>query len=182
MNENPRELKGREIAENGNQIKRVNPLTYAVKSQNGNGAYSILKDGPEWKCSCPDHAHRNVKCKHIWAVEFSLALREKVASRIVLAPIQIHACPVCASEQIVKHGLRHNRSGDIQRYACESCGRWFVVNLGFERMKASPQVITSAMQLYFTGESLRNVQKFLRLQGVVVSHVAVYNGFESMSV
>jgi putative transposase len=41
-------------------------------------------------------------------------------------------------------------------------------------MKASPQIITSAMQLYFTGESLRNVQKFLRLQGVVVSHVAVY--------
>jgi hypothetical protein len=76
MGENPRELKGREIAENGNQIKRVNPLAYTVKSQNGNGAYSILKDGSEWKCSCPDHTHRNVKCKHIWAVEFSLALRE----------------------------------------------------------------------------------------------------------
>jgi transposase-like protein len=30
------------------------------------------------------------------------------------------------------------------------------------------------MQLYFSGESLRNVQKFLRLQGVNVSHVAVY--------
>jgi putative transposase len=29
------------------------------------------------------------------------------------------------------------------------------------------------MQLYFTGESLRNVQKFLKLQGVKVSHVAV---------
>jgi len=174
MSENPRELKGREIAENGNQIKRVNPLAYTVKSQNGNGAYSILKDGVEWKCSCPDHTHRNVKCKHIWAVEFSLALREKVASRIVLAPIQIHACPICASDQIVKHGIRHNRSGDIQRYACISCGRWFVVNLGFERMKASPQAITSAMQLYFTGESLRDVQKFLRLQGVNVSHVAVY--------
>jgi transposase-like protein len=41
-------------------------------------------------------------------------------------------------------------------------------------MKASPQIVTSAMQLYFTGESLRNVQKFLRLQGVKVSHVAVY--------
>jgi len=41
-------------------------------------------------------------------------------------------------------------------------------------MKANPQAITGAMQLYFTGESLRNVQKFLRLQGVNVSHVAVY--------
>jgi transposase-like protein len=41
-------------------------------------------------------------------------------------------------------------------------------------MRAQPQAITSAMQLYFTGESFRNVQKFLRLQGVNVSHVAVY--------
>jgi len=41
-------------------------------------------------------------------------------------------------------------------------------------MKARPEAITSAMQLYFTGESLRNVQKFLRLQGVNVSHVGVY--------
>jgi putative transposase len=174
MSENPRELKGREIAENGDQIKRVNPLAYTVKSQNGNGIYSVVKDGSEWKCSCPDHVHRKVKCKHSFAVEFSIALRDKVASRVVLAPIQIHACPICASDQIVKHGIRHNRSGDLQRYTCESCGRWFVVNLGFERMKASPQVVTSAMQLYFTGESLRNVQKFLRLQGVTVSHVAVY--------
>jgi transposase-like protein len=46
--------------------------------------------------------------------------------------------------------------------------------MGFDRMKASPQVITSAMQLYFTGESLRNVQKFLRLQGVEVHHTTVY--------
>jgi transposase-like protein len=174
MSENPRESKGFAIASTSDQIQRIDDDTYRVKSQNGNGAYSVLKDGSEWKCTCPDHVHRNVKCKHLWAVEFSLALREKVASRIVIAPIQIHACPVCASEQIVKHGVRHNRSGDIQRYTCESCGRWFVVNLGFERMKASPQVVTSAMQLYFTGASLRNVQKFLKLQGVNVSHVAVY--------
>lgn len=30
------------------------------------------------------------------------------------------------------------------------------------------------MQLYFTGESFRNVQKFLKLQRVKVSHMAVY--------
>jgi putative transposase len=35
-------------------------------------------------------------------------------------------------------------------------------------MRATPQIITSALQLYFTGESLRNVQKFLKLQGVTV--------------
>lgn len=51
---------------------------------------------------------------------------------------------------------------------------YFTINLGFEKMHATPQIITSAMQLYFTGESIRNVQKFLKLQGVNVSHIAVY--------
>jgi len=41
-------------------------------------------------------------------------------------------------------------------------------------MKARPEAITSALQLYFTGESLRNVQKFLRFQGINVSHVSIY--------
>jgi putative transposase len=45
-------------------------------------------------------------------------------------------------------------------------------------MKATPQIVTSAMQLYFTGESLRNVQKFLRLQGVTVSHVSILKWIE----
>jgi transposase-like protein len=42
-------------------------------------------------------------------------------------------------------------------------------------MKASPQIITSALQLYFTGESLRNTQKFLELQGVKITHKTVWN-------
>jgi putative transposase len=41
-------------------------------------------------------------------------------------------------------------------------------------MRATSQMITSAIQLYFTGESFRNVQKFLKLQGLKMSHVAVY--------
>ncbi len=41
-------------------------------------------------------------------------------------------------------------------------------------MHATPQMITSAMQLYFTGESFRNVMRFLELQGVKVSHMTVY--------
>jgi transposase-like protein len=75
---------------------------------------------------------------------------------------------------IVRDGLRHNKHGDIQKYNCKDCSKYFTINLGFERMRATPKIITSAMQLYFTGESLRNVQKFLRLQGVNISHMGVY--------
>lgn len=57
----------------------------------------------------------------------------------------------------------------VTRWRWASQTTW-VFPLGVTR-----QAITSAMQLYFTGESLRNVQKFLRLQGVEVSHQTIYN-------
>jgi transposase-like protein len=100
-------------------------------------------------------------------------MRRKVESAVIIAPVNSQACPSCQSVRVVKHGVRHNNYGDIQQFLCNDCRHAFVVNLGFERMRATPQAITQAMQLYFTGESLRNVQRFLRLQGVNVSHVSV---------
>ena len=41
-------------------------------------------------------------------------------------------------------------------------------------MKHNPQAITTAMQLYFSGESLGNTQKSLGLLGVEVSHKTIY--------
>ena len=174
-----RVMKAQAIVKLGNQVKRLDDQTYQVSSQSGNGLYSVVRRGRGWRCSCPDHIFREVKCKHIWAVEFSQALRAEVSQQVVIKPLDLTTCPNCQSSVIVKHGLRHSKSGgEIQRYMCRGCGRWFVRNLGFERMKATPQIISSAMQLYFTGESLRDVQKFLRLQGVQVSHVAVYKWIE----
>jgi putative transposase len=174
-----RSEKGRRIAQLNEQVRRIDEHSYRVRSQSGNGEYEVISGELGWLCSCPDHMYRGQKCKHIYAVEFSLEIRktvenEIVAASITITPITISACPRCQSDKIVKHGVRQNKSSDIQRFFCNDCGKWFVVNLGFERMHATPQIITSAIQLYFTGESLRNVQKFLRLQGINVSHVAVY--------
>jgi transposase-like protein len=173
--ENPRQIRGKAIYEADNQIKRLGSETYKVKSQNGNGEYDVIKTGSEWMCSCPDHTYRHVKCKHIWAVEFSQAIRKTVEPKRKIQGLDLHSCRYCGSENLVKRGIRHNKYGDVQRYLCKDCGKKFSFNIGFEKMKATPQVITSAMQLYFTGTSYRNVSKFLRLQGVKVSHVAVYN-------
>ena len=170
-----RELRGKAIVRLDGQISRLGVGRYQVKSQSSNGEYHVHFTDTGWTCSCPDHIYREVKCKHIWACELSSAIRTKVeAQSVTIQPITTLVCFTCGSDVIVKDSVRHNRYGDIQRYLCKSCGRRFSFNLGFEGMKASPQAITSAMQLYFTGESLRNVQKFLRLQGVTVSHVAVY--------
>ncbi|MBN1184014.1 MAG: DDE-type integrase/transposase/recombinase, partial [Bacteroidales bacterium] len=172
--EQKREQRGLVIAQaKDNQINQVDALLYTVKSQNGNGEYTINKIDGEWFCTCPDNTYRHVKCKHIFAVELSLKMREQVKRNVVIAPLSTRSCVFCGSENIVKDAVRHNKKYDLQRYRCKVCGKRFSVNVGFEGMKASPQVITSAMQLYFTGESLRNVQKFLKLQGVNISHVSI---------
>lgn len=178
MIESPRQRRGHAIVNSGGQIERINTNTYRVNSQNGNDKYEIIKSIDGWMCSCPDHTFRRVKCKHIWAVEFSLAIREEVKPQITIQGLDLQSCRFCGSENIVKRGVRKNKYGNLQRYMCKDCSKKFSFNIGFEKMKATPQVITSAMQLYFTGTSYRNVAKFLRLQGVKVSHVAVYKWVE----
>ena len=92
-----------------------------------------------------------------------------------IEPVEMEFCIYCKSPWIVKDGLRHNKYGDIQKFNCRDCNRYFTINLGFERIHATPEMVTSAMQLYFTGKSLRNVQKFLKLQGLKITHVSIYN-------
>ncbi|MGA8857021.1 MAG: DDE-type integrase/transposase/recombinase [Candidatus Bathyarchaeia archaeon] len=171
-----REEKGRLIAEKPNQIQRLDEQFYRVNSQSHDICYEvILRKNGSWICNCLDYYHRQLRCKHIIAVEISLKLREQVQESIIIQPVEIHACLFCRSESLKKFGVRHNRSGDIQRFLCASCGRTFSVNLGFERMKHNPQAITTAMQLYFSGESLRNTAKSLRLLGVQVTHRTILN-------
>jgi len=149
-----REERGKAIAEKPNQIMRVDERFYKVASQNGNGMYDVTKTKAfaiGWICNCPDFNYRKVKCKHIWAVELSLKLREVIQPRVI-EPLDIHSCLYCKSENLIKWGIRHNKYGDIQKFSCKACGKFFTVNVGFERMKHNPQGITTAMQLYFSGE------------------------------
>jgi transposase-like protein len=172
--EKKREERGSEIAKaKESQVIRVDENLYTVKSQSGNGEYTVFIVDSEWHCECPDHTYRHLRCKHLYAVEFSQLLRSQVEASKIIPELNIENCVYCSSKDIVKNGLRHNKYGDLQIYVCNNCGKHFTINLGFERMRVAPQIITSAMQLYFTGESYRNVQKFLKLQGVTVSHVAV---------
>lgn len=171
---NPRTLRGKNIYNTLGQIKKIWNDIYYVKSQSGHGLYTVTNTPHGWTCGCPDYRYRFVECKHIWAVKFFLKIKAKIRESHVIEPLNAQLCPECGSENIIGFGKRHNKCGDLQRYQCKDCKKRFSINLGFEKMKASPQVITSAIQLYFTGESLRNVMKFLKLQGIKVSHVTVY--------
>jgi transposase-like protein len=178
MEENVREHDGKEIATKPNQVKRIDENWYQVKAQSleKESWYDVVITEKGLVCDCPDFQWRQHKCKHVYAVQFSIELREKVKQqKVTIQPIEINSCLFCKSENIKKFGIRHNKSGDIQRFICSNCNKTFSINIGFEKMQSNPQAITSAMQLYFSGTSLRGVQKFLRLQGAEVSHVTIYN-------
>lgn len=114
--------------------------------------------------------NRGVTCKHAFAVKFSLGFREEVEKSVVMEPVSISDCIFCHSQEIIKTGTRRNREFAIQRFKCKSYNRTFYLNIGFEKMKHNPKAITTAMQLYFSGESLRNTMRPLKLLGVQVSH------------
>jgi putative transposase len=169
-----RRMRGQAIATATRAVRRINQYRYFVNSQFENGKYEVRLSSIGWVCSCADHKFRGVKCKHIYAVEAVFPIREFVKQEVVIQPISTRVCRYCNSEYIVKKAIRHNKQYDIQRYLCKDCGKRFSFNIGFEKMRAPADAITSAMQLYFSGESFRNVMRFLELRGVHVSHVAVY--------
>ncbi|MGA2791245.1 MAG: DDE-type integrase/transposase/recombinase [Candidatus Bathyarchaeia archaeon] len=181
-----REEKGRLIAEKPNQIQQIDERFYKVNSQSREITYDVVRrENGSWICSCLDfhyrasELHQIIRCKHIIACQLREQLREKVRENVVIQPVEITACIYCHSDKSLKRfGIRHNKCGEIQRFLCVACDRTFSVNLGFERMKHSPQAVTTAMQMYFSGESLRNTAKTLRLLGVHVCHRTVFNWIE----
>src|SRR3989338_3087269 len=63
-----RKQRGYEIATKS-RITRNEKGHWKVPSQTGEGSYMVISNGFGAECNCPDHETRNVKCKHIWAVE-----------------------------------------------------------------------------------------------------------------
>ena len=145
------------------QVNHVEENFYTVKSQSGNGEYAVYQVDGEWHCECPDHTYRHLKCKHLFAVEISLKMKEQVKQNVVIEPLSTSNLRILLlGEYSEGCGYDTTRSmtfkgTSVRHVVNTSASSWL------SKMKASPQVITSAMQLYFTGESLRNVQKFLKV-------------------
>lgn len=172
---NTREDRGRAIAEAKNQIARIDDGHYTVRSQSGNGTYDVVSTERGWDCSCPDHQYRYVCCKHIHGVEISRRMREAVWESVTISEMDLGSCKFCDSTSIIKKGIRKDRKGDLQQFLCKDCGRRFTHNLGFERKRATPEQITQAVDLLFSGLSSRKVAATLRMTGLHTTHVTVQN-------
>jgi transposase-like protein len=185
---NPRELRGLAILSQPNTVSQVSKNEWKVRSQSGNGYYQVSRkyvsngrSNPHiWSCTCPDHTTRDVICKHIHAVQFSLKLsgdieKESASQHIEEAEPKI-LCPSCKSANVWKWGNRKTQYGTVQRYACHDCDHTFVVDRGFCRMKNSPKTITLTLDLYFKGVSQRKIADHLKqFESVIVTQPTILN-------
>ncbi len=84
-----RDLRGKAIADQGNQIKKVNDLLYKVKSQSGNRFYEVKSTKDGMTCTCPDFVYRGGKCKHIAATRYYLEVEKDTPQGIVYEKVHL---------------------------------------------------------------------------------------------
>jgi hypothetical protein len=74
--ENKREGHGRNIALTKKVFRLVNSDTFYVESESTNNLYYFVRYNPsvfEW-CSCLDNSTRQLKCKHLFSIEYAIKL------------------------------------------------------------------------------------------------------------
>jgi transposase-like protein len=176
---NARRARGMLYLENGFEPNELNPHTWVVPSQTGNGIYTVNVQMRYWHCTCSDFELRGVPCKHINAVKIWKNLKDKfeqlhlkVKQKITIKDNDTKCCKFCHSTKLTKYGVKNGK----QVYFCKSCNRRFVNNLDFENMKYNPKIIALTLDLYFKGISLRKISQHLKqFYELNISHKSVYN-------
>jgi len=80
-------------------------------------------------------------------------------------------CKYCQSENVVKNGTVKGE----QVYKCKACGHRFTEGSEFPKMRIQARIISSSIDLYFEGLSVRKIQTQIdKLFGVHVSQMAVW--------
>jgi len=80
-------------------------------------------------------------------------------------------CKKCDGKNIKKDGVRETKNrSKVQRYKCKDCFHRFSIDDGFWKMKNHENKITSCMNMYYAGMSLRKIQEHLQMFAPKNSH------------
>ena len=156
-------LRGRRARWKKFMIKSDGKDAYTVGSPNSQRQYSVTLSNRGWACTCPWARHRKAHCKHIKAVENVCMLPEpEITEPLVVDPVPENQCPRCDATGATKAGVRKNKNYDNQIYKCRSCKHRFSANLGFEKLKCSPVVVSRVLHSSFSGKSASAIADELR--------------------
>jgi len=84
-------------------------------------------------------------------------------------------CVHCNSKDFIKKGLRKtNNRGNIQKYLCKDCGKFFTNDDGFYRMRNNENTITMSVDMYLSNLSSRKMRNQLKRHfNHKISHVSI---------
>jgi len=180
MEENERRLRGYSILAKGDKPVALNEETFLVPSQSSQSKtikYRVSKING-WTCECKDFKYRNKICKHIYAIQFWLKLRDGIDSNELM---QIEnsketdggKCEFCKSSNIVMNGSRKTKTGIRQRFLCKDCKKRFVIE-PIKHLKVNSKMAILTMDLFYKGLSLRDIADTIyQFYGIKIHHETI---------
>ena len=159
-----REIRAYGILGKGDLPKIIDKEHFLVPSQSLDKKYKVTKE-EAWSCECPDFLNRKKECKHIKAIKLFLKLRNSQDNEVLELTESINeekiSCPSCKSDDIIKRGIRKTKTEQKQRYMCKGCNKRFVTQI-ISKIKVNAKMITLVMDLYYKGNSLRDIQDTIK--------------------
>jgi putative transposase len=174
---NPRTQRAKQMMESGSNVSQFASDKFTVRSQtNPEKSYIITKTENGLICECPDHQTRNADCKHIKIV-LQVIMKNKCYQDNtfrIMERAKLQLCKFCDSGRITKKGTRKNKDGTIQIFKCLDCKKRFSANFGFEKMRYESVVITRALQMYYSGMSVRDIADCFEQEEIDVNYSNIY--------
>lgn len=151
---------------------------FRVRSQTTpNKFYIVTKTDNGLVCECLDHTTRKADCKHIKIV-LEIIMKNKCYQNNtfrIMERAKLNLCKYCDSGRVIKKGIRKNNTRNIQIFKCLDCKKKFSENIGFENMRYDENIITGALQMYYSGMSVRDIENHYEMLGIEVDHSSIYD-------
>ncbi len=166
------------MMEKPNFASQIDHGKFEVRSQTDpEKSYLVSTTGNGLVCTCKDHEIRKADCKHIKIILEKIKKKRCYSNQPfrIMERSKLELCKFCDSGRIIKKGFKNNKSGKVQLFKCKDCKRKFTVNFGFEKKQFDENTITGALQLYYSGMSVRRIADHYEMMGIDVSFKTIYN-------
>ena len=180
-----REVRAKAILQIGNP-ECLDENTYLVPSQfDSNKKYEVTHFD-SYSCNFPDFQQRckgkGLYCKHIKAILLFEKIKNhyeieatpiKQEIELILEKPTEKCCPYCNSQNLIKRGVRHDKTGDKQRFSCKDCKKRFVLE-PIKYIKGNAQLVCLSMDCYYKGLSYRDIaDQFKQFYGLNIHHETI---------
>ncbi|MFA5019619.1 MAG: DDE-type integrase/transposase/recombinase [Candidatus Pacearchaeota archaeon] len=180
-----REQRAKQILEHS-KPECLDENTYLVPSQFDSSKKYEVTHFDSYSCNCKDFELRckgkGLYCKHIKAILLFEKLKNayeieetplKQEMELILENSTEKCCPYCKSTKLIKRGVRHDKTGDKQRFGCKDCKKRFVLE-PIKYIKGNAKLVCLAMDCYYKGLSYRDItDTFNQFYGLKLHHETI---------